>query len=86
MFNKVLTTGVGNDDKDNAILVELARYGVTTPKQIESVLNTLSLGQLGGRKPNALAYAEYENNKASVDDFVEAFRRMLEGLHFTMSE
>ena len=85
-YNKIMFKNMGNDAKDNAILEEMDRYGITSPKDIYKVINALGTGSLGGRGKNALANAEYENNKASVQDFVEAFRRMLEGLNFTMSE
>lgn len=85
MMNKVLNEGVGNDAKDKAILEEMARYGITTPKNIERVMNTLGTGESGGGKGKE-SYKLYENDKASVSDFVEAFRRMLESLNFTMTE
>jgi len=85
-YNKIMFKNMGNDAKDNAILEEMDRYGITSPKDIYKVINALGTGSLGGRGKNARANAEYENNKASVQDFVEAFRRMLEGLNFTMSE
>lgn len=85
MMNKVLNEGVGNDEKDKRILEEMARYGITTPKNIEKVVNTLGTGESRYGKGKE-AYKAYENNRTSVDDFVEAFRRMLEGLNFTMTE
>lgn len=83
IYNRVINNNVGDEEKDAALLTQMARYGVDMPKEINKVFSALGTGQIEGDKYHDV-YNAYTDKNVSVDEFIKKLAIMFQDLKFTV--